>query len=152
MKLNLSTGTYHTCIFNVNFYQGILFSDVSVIESREKTFLEDVREYILILHKFPCSFRLCVKRSIMGTLYHSLDFSQKFWKFSKIRFQMAIYNTCIIIMYESLKDLDRTEFRLKTPHLGPARPHAPTPVDTPISTPAPIQSAKQPVKDKQANR
>ena len=55
-------------------------------------------------------------------------------------------------MYESLKDLDRTEFRLKTPHLGPARPHAPTPADTPISTSAPIQPAKQPVKDKQANR
>ena len=55
-------------------------------------------------------------------------------------------------MYESLKDLDRTEFRLKTPHLGPARPHAPTPADTPISTPAPVQPAKQPVKDKQTNR
>ena len=55
-------------------------------------------------------------------------------------------------MSELLKDLDRTEFRLKTPHLGPARPHAPTPADTPISTPAPIQPAKQPVKDKQTNR
>lgn len=46
-------------------------------------------------------------------------------------------------------DLDRTEqYRLKTPHLGPARPHVPTPSDTPVPEPP----VTQPVKEKPTNR
>ncbi|XP_062606251.1 centromere protein T-like isoform X2 [Saccostrea cucullata] len=42
-------------------------------------------------------------------------------------------------------DFDRTElFRLKTPHLGPARPHVPTPSDTPADSPISQTLKKKP--------